>query len=200
MAFVPFPSGVVQVGYRFLQGTNPAAVTMGMKFLSGAAAQSDGLALATQLENDWVTNWAPALSADLALLGVDVTDLTSSSGWTAAHPSTGAGTHSGNPVQSQVAMVITFQTPKRGRSFRGRNYYPGLPASDLADTATWSGGATGTFDTLYVNWAALLATLGWQHVVLSRVQGKVVLSLGEATPVTSYRANLKLGTIRGRLT
>src|SRR6476661_10341732 len=41
------------------------------------------------------------------------------------------GARSGAPVPSQVASVITWRTPIKGRSFRGRSYMPGALAADV---------------------------------------------------------------------
>lgn len=199
MAFVPFVPGVVAVAFNMVQGNFPAAITFGARFIGGAATATDGLALATLLENFWGSTIKPQVTADLALSDVRVTDLSSSSGWVADYPSTAVGTHSGNPVQSQVALVVTLQTAKRGRSFRGRNFWPGLPQSGLYDTATWGSSTLGAWDTIYASLAAAMLGANWTHVVLSRTQAHTPLMLGEDTLITSYRANAKLGTIRGRL-
>jgi len=199
MAFTPFPAGVVGVSFNMTQCVIPCAVTMGMRFLSGAATSSDGINLISTLETWFSAYMAPILSADITLNEVKVTDLTSSSGWTASDSPGIVGTAVGNPVANQVAMVVTLQTAKRGRSYRGRNYWPGLPLASLASTASWGPTAVSDMDAAYLNLITALATPGWVISILSRVQGKVHLTTGVATQVVSVRANAVLGTIRGRL-
>lgn len=199
MAFVPFPAGCVGIRVQFNVGGIFGEITFGARFVTGSATYTDGLALANAIDA-WVTaSLVPAVTPNVTFTNIIVDDLTSSSGWQASVVNGMIGTHSGIPVQSQVSMVVTVNTAKRGRSYRGRTYFPGLPTVELFDSKSWSTGATTGWDTIVGTWDTALNTAGWTWVVLSRIQDKVPLTLGIATPVTGWRANAKLGTQRRRL-
>jgi len=200
MPFVPFPAGSVEALIRFNIEGIPGEITQGYKFVTGAAVYTDGVALAAILHG-WVdTGLRTALTPAINFTEIIVNDLTSSSGWQATDILGLPGTAAGPTVENQVAMVVTFQTAKRGRSYRGRNYVAGLPAADLFDTKSWGTAAQTGFQAQYDALALLVAAGGWTPVVLSRFNGGAVRVLGEPTPISNYRGNEKLGTIRGRLT
>lgn len=201
MAFIPFAAGVAEIHLNGEVDGIPCQNIIGAKFNAGAASQSDGQALATAVEASIITNnWLTHMNQNFELISVEVIDLTSASGWTAAQSSLTSGAITTAPVQSQVALVTTFLTAKRGRSYRGRNFLPGLSQADLNDSRTWSSTTLTNWGARYADVASDINTAGWTPVVLSRIQGGVPLSLGVTTPITGYRPNALLGTIRGRLT
>lgn len=201
MAFIPFAPGVVEVHINgFLDGI-PCQNVLGAKFVTGAATAIDGTALLNSIHTFMVgANWYTHLTTNYIEQGLEAIDLTSASGWTAAVGTVVPGTNAGAPTQSQVAMVVTLQTAKRGRSYRGRNFVAGLPATGLLDTKTWNTGTIAVWNEIYADLVFAIQTAGWTPVVLSRIQDKVPLAEGITTPIASVRANEKLGTIRGRLT
>lgn len=134
---------------------------------------------------------------------IKMTDLTTSSGSTFdwVHGTTDDLPYPGNvgtaELTNQDCSVVTWQTALRGRSFRGRTFMPGLTQDALLDGQT--------IKSIYVTdlsawWEAIhegINTAGggpWSHVVVSRVQNKVVLEAGVATPITTFRMNNYVGS------
>lgn len=199
MAFVPFPAGVVGALVRFTKNGVPGEMTQGYRLFTGAATVTDGLSLAA-LIHGWLTvQVVPHTTSDVTWTEVVVNDLTSASGWQAIEPVNEPGTDGGAHVSNQVSMCVTFQTARRGRSFRGRNYVPGLPQTNLLDATHWNTSAVGFWTGVYDALSLDVAAGSWTPVVLSRQEGGVVLGTGVPTPITNYRANALITTQRRRL-
>lgn len=201
MSFVPFPDGTVEIHFNGQLDGIPVQNVLGAKLFTGAATYTDGLALAAALHAFFVAeNWFTQITPNYEQENIEVVDLSSASGWTADLVTGSVGTNAGGQVQSQVAMVVTLQTAKRGRSYRGRNFVPGLATAALLNSKEWNPAAQTQWDNYYSDLIASIQAAGWTPVVLSRIQAKAELALGITTPIVSVRANAKLGTIRGRLT
>jgi len=101
----------------------------------------------------------------------------------------------------QVAQVTTLRTASRGRSFRGRNYWPAVKNGDIAnDGATIDGSRTGLQNTFVGSLtAAIHANPNRTLVVVSRFSNGLPRSTGLATPVTSHDTNTLADTQRRRI-
>jgi len=129
---------------------------------------STALALAELIRDEWTAFLTAYASQDLT--GVDVTATPLDGSATAATVVMEATGNGGvTTVSHQCALVLSHQTAKRGRSFRGRTYLPGVPVSTLESTdhskwtATKADGTAAQYDTLV---AELLAN-EWNFVVAS---------------------------------
>lgn len=89
--------------------------------------------LAADMVTWWSENLAPILSDALALTGVTVTDLTTSSSPSISIPVVPVvpGQATTAEQATNVASVVTFRSANRGRSSRGRNYIPGITAGQM---------------------------------------------------------------------
>lgn len=95
-----------------------------------------------------------------------------------------AGGNSTQQLPNNVTYTITKKTAQRGRSFRGRNYVPGLTEDAVNLNAI---NPTFRNDLLDV-WEGLrlvAAEDGWTMVVVSRISGGVERVSGVTTPVTA---------------
>lgn len=81
-----------------------------------AAAYKDLIGAFSKYRGVGVTNLAPPATVEVATTGQD-----------------GAGTVAGADLPTQVSYLVSFQTAKRGRGFRGR-MYPGFPPSAHIDS------------------------------------------------------------------
>jgi hypothetical protein len=153
---------------------------------------------------------APSIPAttNTQLTSIHITDLTTSSspaidGVTGTTADLPYGGEDGTSEQgAQVATVITWQTVNRGRSFRGRSFFPGVPqnfmASSDAINVTWQ-------SEMEVFWLAIhtaINTAGggiWIHSIISRFSGGSPRAVGITTPVLTFRMNTKIATQRRRI-
>jgi len=197
--FVPFANCAEAVCIGSMAG-QAAYLTLGFQHV--------GPFIGTDLQNlaDGMANWlvgalAPLQHAGITWSQVKVTDLTTVSSpvvvSTLGLPVNGSV--GGAALTNQVAMVMSFKTALRGRSFRGRNYIPSLPPADLASTTEWANTPLTNFAAAYSTGLSANVPAVDTHVVLSRFNGGALRSIGVATPVTVYIARAAIGTQRRRI-
>lgn len=200
MPFIPFPAGTVEHVIRWTQNGVPCVITNGFYFLTGAATVSDGQALVDGLRAAFISDIMGDMSPEMIYDNSDAVELSSATSWIATEATPTVGRASGNPVANQAALVVTENTAFRGRSFRGRNYIPGLPASKQDSSIYWKATTITDYNTFYEDMNAAMYAIGWQHCVLSRYTAGAPRVLGVATDVISYAPKLLIATQRGRLT
>src|SRR5690349_10044802 len=168
----------------------------------GIPSEADLSQLATDLE-DWVnTLYKDCYNAGTALQNIVVTDLDSETGPQVTHiidPPI-VGTLSGDGLPDNVTLAVKHVTARRGRSYRGRTYIPGLASSALADSDT----ITTTYQTLVGNvFEGLTASPFTDHgetfVIVSRCQDKAWLTTAVVTPVTGSAVDPDIDSMRRRL-
>src|SRR5688572_27988732 len=122
MAFIPWPNSV-KVVLEFTIGAIPVTVTIAVT--KPTALASGDVADVTGAVKAWAaTNLMPLLSDDVQLSRATGYDMTAIDGEVVVD-TTGlpvAGTPTDPPIDIGSAMDISFRTPNRGRSGRGRNY------------------------------------------------------------------------------
>jgi hypothetical protein len=95
-----------------------------------------------------------------------------------------SGSVTGDAMPNNVTYTIQFKTAQRGRSFRGRNYVPGLPNSAVS-----SNNVTSDFRTSLLAFYTGLIALAGDHtatwVVVSRVSGGVDRAIGVTTIINT---------------
>lgn len=132
MPFVPVPNTVL-AEVRMLFSSQKIENTLWFD-LGVTPAPTDMNALANGLASWWVNDYSPLVSIGVQLREVVVTDMSSATGpqvsFTPVTPAFGLNTSAVKP--SNAAAVVSFRTASRGRSFRGRNYIPGLTQDTLA--------------------------------------------------------------------
>jgi len=112
-----------------------------------------------------------------------------------------AGTDVDPLSAGQAALVTTLRTTNRGRSFRGRNYWPGIGRSALSGGGQIVGPTRVTDQDTFVN--SLAATIhalpARTLVVVSRHTGGAPRVTGITTPVSSHDTNNIVDTQRRRV-
>ena len=207
MSFIPVPSCVEVVFVFDIAGREQRVVIN----ITGAVAWTIALmqALASDIVDVIVADALPWISYDYSITKLHVTDLSSDTApsfdWvtgsgTNALPVVGGNANAASPMQS--ALVTTLRTLSRGRSFRGRNYWPGLATNAFlaADGRTVS--ATRVTDQqTFVNSVitAVASVPGQNVVVVSRHANKIPRTTGIHTLVTSHDTNNVVDTQRRRI-
>lgn len=200
MAFIPVPNvAEVVVGCS----VNSQDVFSVHNFLyPGSITTGDLMDLAVLVSATWGDQLAPLLSVAIRLDFVRATDLTTSSaGVQEFFPSTNnVGEVGANPLSNNSALVVSWQTANRGKSYRGRTYQGGLPVTAAGNAIT----VTSTFQTaLTVAMTNFMNDIevgqGVTQVIVSRVANKIPRTTGVATPVTTMSVNAALDGMRSRL-
>jgi hypothetical protein len=206
MAFIPVPD-TVEVVITWTGGPKPQKtvinVTSSVAWTIAAAE-----ALLSDIVDAIITDGLPWIASGISAAFLTATDLSSSSGfsfnWLTGSGSNTlpkAGTNGTGYNSAQAALVTTLRTLSRGRSYRGRNYWPGIAVNQVS---TDGGNALSTRVTdqdTFVNSliAAIHSNPVRQLVVVSRHHGGSPLTTGVATPVTSHDTNNVLDTQRRRV-
>ena len=199
MAFIPVP-GVVQLEFVYLWQSQVCETVLHYTKEAGWTVADMGTLAASAIV-EWNTNIRPRCSNTLSLTAVKVTDLSAQDAPTITV--TGglplAGALTGAPVPNNVALVVTKRTEKRGRSYRGRIFHPGLENNSVVNNQV--GGAT--VGAIVGGWNALRTVNAGETdavmVVVSRQQNNVPLLVGVATLVTNMTSDGTVDSQRKRL-
>lgn len=150
----------------------------------------DNLALlASDLIGYVRTDWLAQLPASYQLRElylVDLTTATSESYTIPAEPED-IGRLFGVALPNNVTFTVTFITAARGRSFRGRNYWPCLTEADVTNNQL-SEARAGLIRNIYTFMVGdSTVSSNWTWGVFSRYQNKVQLNNGVFTACQSAR-------------
>lgn len=199
MAFIPLPNGI-KVSVEFELAGQQVVITLWFK----------GSAPATALElndlNVAILDWAqdellPLLSTAITLTGATSTAQDSDSAPTDYNALTPAqnGAVSSDSIPNNVALVTSFLTALRGRSYRGRVYMPGLPANALSDAATVGSSLVTALAAAFAALSDVETITGLEHVVASHFTNGAPRTTAVGTPVEAYRTGSTLDSQRRRL-
>lgn len=113
-------------------------------------------------------------------------------------PASTVGAQTGASQSPQTAAVVSFRTDQRGRSYRGRNYLPGIPDTQLLNPGNLTGTAMGLLALSYAALEDVESLLDVTHVVTSHYTGGAARPSGVNTPITEYSVDQPLDTQRRR--
>jgi len=167
---------------------------------SGGWTLGDLSDLAAAVEDSWETNISPIVAETITLRETVATDISSEHGGQVTDVG-GISGGQGNPVlPNNVTFVVSFRTASRGRSYRGRLYHVGITENFVTLDSLGDSNAA-AFQADYENFFAdiVTAVAGAEHVIVSRCQSGVWLTVAEVTPVTSYFVDSTIDSQRRRL-
>lgn len=192
MAFIPVPNTVqVEAVYEW----NGQLVENTFYVESTAAWSASGIGDVLVLIRDIIEDdLLPLLSSSLQLVRLVGTllDAVDAVSVTLNVSPPLAGGVAAESLPNNVAYTVTFLTSQRGRSFRGRNYVPGLTIDSVtANTisATVRVGLLAFYNAL----RDAIVGSGYQMVVVSRRTNNAPRTTGVTTPIidfTTYDTNL----------
>lgn len=183
MAFIPVP-GVIETRIRGTLDGQQVENTMYWTDLTLPGEPRVGLC-ASAVRDCLTLYWLAHLPAAYEAREVYAIDLSSATGSTATapFPSGSNGERAGEALPNNCSFVISFRTALRGRSFRGRIYWPGLDASSVTGnevTETYAGqillAVGATRSALFLD--------DFQHTVVSRYSGGAPRAVGLPSIVT----------------
>lgn len=200
MAFIPIPNAIELVIVQSMFGQQINNV-FGLDY--GAAPDTvDLTVIAGNAITAWINNFAPIFSVDLDLNAVRATSLESASAPSVLVPApTGTdGEIAQVSVPLNTALVVSSRTDSRGRSYRGRSYFAGVPETARVNAGavseTYLADLLTAFEGFFTE--LLLGTI-IEHVVLSRYADNAPRVTGVSTPVTAISGNVDFDSQRRRL-
>lgn len=185
MAFLPFPGGVEVRQFGRLNG-KPVEVGFWFKYSGAVPTAAQLTTLGGYVHNGWFTSVLADQSAEYEMGSCLVTDQSTNGGLQVSvttHVGATGGT-AGNTSSNQAAACITLATGKRGRSYRGRKYFPGIPESSVAGGLI-STGLLNDLVSYITNVQGAALSDGFVLSVPSRQENKVARTSGVLTAVTA---------------
>jgi hypothetical protein len=185
MPFVPFPNTVqVEAIYEW----NGQVVENTFYIESTAAWSESGIEDILDLVRIEIEqNLLPLLSSAIALVRLVGTllDAVDSIAVTLNVSPPVSGGIAAESLPNNASYTITFLTSQRGRSFRGRNYVPGLTIDSVASNTIAPATRTGLLD-FYTGLRAAILESNYTMVVASRISNGVPRAVGVTTPITGF--------------
>lgn len=200
MAFIPFPDGIM---LEAIYATPGGAAENTMWYSTSSPITTTALEeLAAEWYDRWDTNVAALQSASVQLAQIRVTSMESQFApqveYTTSLPAAGQYVAAAI-LPSNVTLTCTFQTGLRGRSRRGRNFWIGTPEDKVVGDQCTLAYAEAIEDA-YAFFNDIVATgATYQHCVASRQENNVVRTTGLLTPVSTYRVDTTIDSMRRRL-
>jgi len=154
---------------------------------TGGWEAADFTALHNALLVWWTDTWAVGVASQVSLREIAITDLSSESATSSVVPAptpNPTGHVTGLSLPGGSALCVAFRTLKRGRSFRGRNYVPGIGENRRSGNQVLST-MVADMQTAYNALIPLAADLGVDWVVVSRFANKLPRVTGIATKVNA---------------
>lgn len=198
MAFIATPS-TARVALEFSYSGQQCVITLWFEAetsfdVTSLIALSDAIIA-------WATdNLMPLLAEQLVFNAVRATAQDSSTApsvYVPVVPPVGGGV-AGATEAPQVAVVASLRTDLRGRSYRGRNYIPGIPGAILETPGVITVIAAGQFAAAYELLSEVEDATSTTHVVVSHYNAGGARPVGVTTPVTEYVVDQPLDTQRRR--
>lgn len=156
--------------------------------------------IATVFETWWEFEMKENFSTEIALASISVQDLNVPNGEKVIAPVVPniPGTDVGVAVTNNVALVVTLNTAKTGRSFRGRSYLAGLPRTKVIGNVIETATAAAILTDM-VSLESLLSVQNANLVVASFQSAGIPRAEGIATVVESFAVTTRVDTQRRRL-
>lgn len=184
MAFVP-AANTVMAELRYIW--NQQKVENTLYFYEGAGWTPASMsALAVELFNWWSANVKAQQSNQITLNEVYITDLASNTSPTHSYvPASGnVGSAAAASVPNNVALCISLRTGARGRSARGRNYVPAIPATNITANV-WGAAVITAIEGAYQALASGSFPTQGQLSVVSRYENNAPRATAVVRPVIS---------------
>lgn len=100
---------------------------------------------ATDGQVAWGSTISTNFDPHVALVGTDVTDLSSDTGASGQDLTTHAGTDGSGPMMCQIATVTKYPVSLRYRGGHPKTFWPPMAYGNTADWSNWTSGAAGSF-------------------------------------------------------
>ena len=198
MAFIPAPNGA-QVVIEYGNNTNQWTNTL---WFEKADFDLDDLTeLTTTVFDYFAAEMTDHMDSDWSARQATGRDMRTSDGAVVTYnPADTPGQLTGTESPLNSAVIVTFRTAKRGRSFRGRNYLTGFTEDDIGAMQMTDAGIIAAIQTLYDDLIDEVAAINWTWVICSRFEEGLPRTLCELTAVIAAEVRTGiLGSQRRRI-
>lgn len=149
------------------------------RYSGGPPTSADCVSMAATIYPLVSTNhdqWGP----DTNLIGVKVTDLSSSTGGLGEHAQSTDGTRAGNELPAGTCLLVNYTIGRRYRGGKPRSYFPWFTSEDLSTRQLWEPSPISAVNALLATFFTAMLTVGsgstdlTQHVNISYYDGFTV--------------------------
>lgn len=199
MPYIPVENTVsIEMIYSF----NSQVCENVLHYRKGAAwSLSEATDLCDAIKAWWSATLDSYISVDVSLTQLRVTNLETQDGFVLNY-GTGLplpGAAAGASLPNNCCLVITKRTAKRGRSFRGRIYVPGMTETFVTGNTVTSGTVTGLVNAFNAMKAVTVGATTADMVVVSRFTGNAPRVTGVTEAITGFTSDGTIDSQRRRL-
>lgn len=199
MPFIPIPRGI-SICFPVTIASQKLEFCITVQKASGVVVPStDFDTIEAAIEAAWGSTLKPLQSTQATMTGPILTDQSAEGGAQQIYPFSQTGTASGAAVPNNAALVVSHRTAKRGRSYRGRSYFTGIPVSaqntPVAVTSTYASDLADAFITL----VDAIGAVGFPQIVASKQHNGAVTSPAATNLVTATIVDTNFDSQRRRL-
>jgi len=198
LAFIPATNGLF-LCFDFSQNGQQWQFCLGFRKVAGSITTGDLGDVAAAAAGWWTAHFKARLDDSVTLVKTVATDQTYEGAPSSEVLVGTAGTLGGGTEPINAALVMSFRTLLRGRSFRGRAYISGATTGVVVTgvdfDATWVSDVANDFVTL----AGLISALGFDQVVISRYHALAPRVTAVMTVVDSIVTDTVINSQRRRL-
>lgn len=138
---LPVVPNVLRVDLEYSVGEDTAIITrLHWSYTGGPPSVVDAETLAGDIISAHNTDLKSLLFTGNELIGVRVTDLSSSSGADATIPATQAGSRTGSFLPAGACTLANYHISRRYRGGKPRSYFPFGVQGDMQDGQRWTSG------------------------------------------------------------
>lgn len=202
--FIPV-ANVAQVEIRALLWGQKIQNTLYYSRIGGDIGEGALDDLAQQVSLRWYDHFRTLLPRAYVFQEVITTDLSSATSPTGSWPGVipwNGGHSDSTTMPGALTLAVAFRSSQRGRNFRGRNFWPGLPRNEVSGNAVtqlYAMGIQAAYSKLLPGGAD--PVVNWQWVIVSRYLNKQPRTEGAIIPVTDVAvADYDVDCQRRRLT
>lgn len=175
MAFIPVPRGI-GLCFQFVAAGQNWQFCITVQKDSGTVDATALTDVANAGSAAWTTYFKPLMATDSNLQRIVATDLTTDGGAQNILGINNNGTAATGSLPLNVALVGSHRTARRGRSYRGRSYWGGIPTgsqnSPTDASAAYATNLANAFTALNI----ALDVAGFKQVVASKQHNGVTTS------------------------
>jgi hypothetical protein len=199
--FIPAVDCVKVVLHYSWAGQNLINTLWYKNAVAGAFTSAQRGQLIDLLKGHWDTDLKPRIVSGVSLQAIEAINQENASAPSSivSYPGGDPGTAAGDPFALNTALVGSWRTNQRGRSYRGRFYTPGITVQarngDGAVTALFAGQVASALATFF---GSDVAIVGIQSIV-SHFANKLPRVTALVTPITAVIVETLLDSARRRL-
>lgn len=198
MAFIPIPRGI-QLCFNFVTAGQAWQFCITVQKDTGTVAPADLDTVVGIGQSRWTSSLKAIHALDSQFRGCTATDQSVSGGAQSIGSLVNNGTAATGSLPMGTAVVVSHRTAKRGRSYRGRSYWAGLPTASQNSPTDITSTYAAALALAFASLAGDLSSAGFPQIVASKQHNGVVTNPAAVNPVIATIVDSHYDSQRRRL-